>query len=71
MADEQNLWMQPSPNWPCPGGAMIASSSRLCATGWRPAGRLRVVVAGESQRGESTLINALLGQAVLPTGARR
>jgi hypothetical protein len=32
------------------------------------AGRLRVVVAGESQRGESTLIIAQLGQAVLPMG---
>lgn len=30
--------------------------------------RLRVLVAGEAKRGKSTLINALLGEAVLPTG---
>ena len=30
--------------------------------------RLRVLVAGEAKRGKSTLINALLGRAVLPTG---
>ena len=30
--------------------------------------RLRVVVAGEATRGKSTLINALLGRAVLPAG---
>lgn len=30
--------------------------------------RLRVLVAGEAKRGKSTLINALLGAAVLPTG---
>jgi len=30
--------------------------------------RLRVVVVGEATRGKSTLINALLGQAVLPAG---
>lgn len=29
---------------------------------------LRVLVAGEGKRGKSTLINALLGRAVLPTG---
>src|SRR5674536_35974 len=29
---------------------------------------LRVVVAGEAKRGKSTLINALLARAVLPTG---
>jgi len=28
----------------------------------------RVLVAGEAKRGKSTLINALLGQEVLPTG---
>jgi len=32
------------------------------------AARLRVLVAGEAKRGKSTLINALLGIAVLPTG---
>jgi len=31
--------------------------------------RLRVLVAGEAKRGKSTLVNALLGRAVLPTGA--
>jgi len=30
--------------------------------------RLRVLVAGEAKRGKSTLVNALLGRAVLPTG---
>lgn len=30
--------------------------------------RLRVLVTGEAKRGKSTLINALLGRAVLPTG---
>jgi len=32
------------------------------------AARLRVLVAGEAKRGKSTLINALLGKPVLPTG---
>ena len=32
------------------------------------AARLRVLVAGEAKRGKSTLINALLGQPVLPSG---
>jgi GTP-binding protein EngB required for normal cell division len=32
------------------------------------AARLRVLVAGEAKRGKSTLINALLGRPVLPTG---
>lgn len=32
------------------------------------AARLRVLVAGEAKRGKSTVINALLGRAVLPTG---
>jgi hypothetical protein len=32
------------------------------------AARLRVLVAGEVKRGKSTLINALLGRAVLPAG---
>jgi len=35
---------------------------RLAAT------RLRVAVVGEATRGKSTLINALLGHAVLPAG---
>jgi GTP-binding protein EngB required for normal cell division len=30
--------------------------------------RLRVLVAGEAKRGKSTLVNAFLGQAVLPVG---
>jgi small GTP-binding protein len=30
--------------------------------------RLRVLVAGEAKRGKSTVVNALLGRAVLPTG---
>ena len=30
--------------------------------------RLRVLVAGEAKRGKSTLINALLGRTLLPTG---
>jgi GTP-binding protein EngB required for normal cell division len=32
------------------------------------AARLRVLVAGEAKRGKSTLINALLGRALLPAG---
>ncbi|HEY6296691.1 MAG TPA: dynamin family protein [Streptosporangiaceae bacterium] len=32
------------------------------------AARLRVLVAGEAKRGKSTLINALVGRAVLPVG---
>ena len=32
------------------------------------AARLRVLVAGEAKRGKSTLVNALLGRAVLPSG---
>ena len=31
-------------------------------------GRLRVLVAGEAKRGKSTVVNALLGTPVLPTG---
>ena len=30
--------------------------------------RLRILVAGEAKRGKSTLINALLGRALLPVG---
>lgn len=32
------------------------------------ADRIRVLVAGEAKRGKSTIVNALLGRAVLPTG---
>jgi len=32
------------------------------------AARLRVLVAGEAKRGKSTLVNALLGREVLPSG---
>lgn len=32
------------------------------------AARLRVLVAGEAKRGKSSLVNALLGRSVLPTG---
>src|SRR5580698_7017046 len=32
------------------------------------AARLRVLVVGEAKRGKSTLINALLGREVLPSG---
>ena len=32
------------------------------------ASRLRVLVAGEAKRGKSTLVNALLGREVLPSG---
>ncbi len=32
------------------------------------ADRIRVLVAGEAKRGKSTVVNALLGRAVLPTG---
>jgi ribosome biogenesis GTPase A len=32
------------------------------------ASRLRVLVAGEAKRGKSTVVNALLGRDVLPTG---
>ncbi len=30
--------------------------------------RLRVLVAGEARRGKSTLVNAMIGRDVLPTG---
>jgi GTP-binding protein EngB required for normal cell division len=42
--------------------AIAALRDRLAAA------RLRVLVAGEAKRGKSTLINALLGRAVLPAG---
>ena len=43
-------------------GALAALRDRLQAA------RLRVVVVGEAKRGKSTLVNALLGRDVLPTG---
>jgi Dynamin family len=43
--------------------ALVALRERLDAI------RLRVLVAGEAKRGKSTLVNALLGREVLPTGA--
>lgn len=33
-----------------------------------PSARLRVLVVGDAKRGKSTLVNALLGREVLPTG---
>ena len=42
--------------------ALDALGGRLAAH------RLRVLVAGEAKRGKSTLVNALLGRAVLPVG---
>lgn len=47
---------------PDDGAALAALRGRL-----RDA-RLRVLVAGEAKRGKSTLVNALLGRAVLPAG---
>ena len=47
--------------WQGPG-ALAALRDRLAAA------RLRVLVAGEAKRGKSTLINALLGRPVLPSG---
>lgn len=41
---------------------IAAVSDRLASA------RLRVLVAGEAKRGKSTLVNALLGQPVLPVG---
>jgi small GTP-binding protein len=43
-------------------GALAALRDRLQAA------RLRVLVVGEAKRGKSTLLNALLGRDVLPTG---
>jgi small GTP-binding protein len=43
-------------------GALAALRDRLQAA------RLRVLVVGEAKRGKSTLVNALLGRDVLPTG---
>jgi Dynamin family len=45
------------------GGEQVAAlRDRLAAS------RLRVLVAGEAKRGKSTLVNALLGRPVLPSG---
>ena len=41
---------------------LLALLDRLAAA------RLRVLVVGEAKRGKSTLINALLGRDVLPSG---
>jgi len=62
-------------------GALAAALEELAALGTEQdreqiaalrdrldAARLRVLVAGEAKRGKSTLINALLGRAVLPAG---
>ncbi|MGH3281132.1 MAG: dynamin family protein [Trebonia sp.] len=62
-------------------GALTAALSELAALGTDQdreritalhdrlaAARLRVLVAGEAKRGKSTLVNALLGRDVLPTG---
>jgi small GTP-binding protein len=43
-------------------GALAALRDRVRAA------RLRVLVVGEAKRGKSTLVNALLGRQVLPTG---
>ena len=43
-------------------GVLAALRERLAAA------RLRVLVVGEAKRGKSTLVNALLGREVLPTG---
>ena len=49
----------------------VSSSPIRARTGLRErlgAGRLRVLVVGEAKRGKSTLVNALLGRKILPTG---
>jgi GTP-binding protein EngB required for normal cell division len=43
-------------------GQLAALAARLGA------GRLRVLVAGEAKRGKSTVVNALIGRDVLPSG---
>jgi small GTP-binding protein len=43
-------------------GVLAALRERLSAA------RLRVLVVGEAKRGKSTLVNALLGREILPTG---
>ncbi len=51
------------------GLADAADRSALAALRQRlDLARLRVLVAGEAKRGKSTLVNALLGRDVLPTG---
>ncbi|MGH3255385.1 MAG: dynamin family protein [Streptosporangiaceae bacterium] len=63
------------------GGTLVSVLSALAALGTErdgerlaalrdrvDAARLRVLVVGEAKRGKSTLINALLGRAVLPAG---
>ncbi len=51
--------------------ALCGSDDRAALEGLRgrlAERRLRVLVAGEAKRGKSTLVNALLGRAVLPVG---
>jgi ribosome biogenesis GTPase A len=48
------------------GAADRAEIDELCRR--LGAGILRVLVVGEAKRGKSTLLNALLGRPVLPTG---
>ncbi len=51
--------------------ALGSEQDREAITGLRDrlaARRLRVLVAGEAKRGKSTLVNALLGSPILPTG---
>src|SRR5579875_3768387 len=51
---------------PGPADPLLAA---LAGIADRLAGRrLRVIVAGEAKRGKSTLVNALLGRDVLPSG---
>jgi GTP-binding protein EngB required for normal cell division len=70
--------MAPMPN---AGNALASALGELSALGTErdreqlaalldrlEAARLRVLVAGEAKRGKSTLINALLGRDVLPSG---
>lgn len=46
-----------------------SDASRLAALAGRlQQGRLRVLVAGEAKRGKSTVVNALIGRDVLPSG---
>jgi hypothetical protein len=56
--DLQCLW----PDRPMPAQQLGALAARLAEE------RLRVAVLGQFKRGKSTFLNALLGQAVLPTG---
>ncbi|MFI6352207.1 dynamin family protein [Streptomyces sp. NPDC050743] len=62
------LWSAPSR---LEAAGISASEDRrvLAAVGEQPAAdRFRVLVVGEAKRGKSTLVNALLGRQVLPTG---